>query len=232
MSVIFGSHQITNDEIIDLKTAQGDFTFTYPYKEDKYYTVILYDETVEYLHYLAINIDHDNQLEEVVEYTPPKPPLQKHKYILYIFEQENLNRAQEVKRRRPFDLTSFIQSNNLDSVAALPFYVDSRVGVEYYSPLSSGEKTATPMKEGTDEDVAKYCSCIISSAKGDKEEKYNPYAICSKVGSRVQKCGPYYEFDRFNVEQLQTYLRLKGISFKPNDSKETLLSILYKWKGM
>jgi phosphatidylethanolamine-binding protein (PEBP) family uncharacterized protein len=88
----------------------------------KLYTLIMSDPdapAADWLHWLVINNDGSSK-EELVPYSPPKPPSGIHRYIFYLCEQSQPLRLQAPPRAL-FDTHNFIKTNKLRIVKQVQF---------------------------------------------------------------------------------------------------------------
>ena len=92
----------------------------------------------------------------------------------------------------------------------------------------------------------KYCSCILKVSESGSEECltekewggvdsngkkcYNPYAVCGIHGGSNRRCGMYYDFDKFTLEQLQAYAYARKVNIRNKNSRKLLIEDIVQYK--
>jgi hypothetical protein len=78
----------------------------------------------------------------------------------------------------------------------------------------------------------KYCKCLLDvNTVGKNGKKYNPYAVCAHSTKGSYKyCSEIYDFPKLTESQLKHYAILKNIQVDENDTRDSLLKKIYKWK--
>ena len=116
------------------------------------------------------------------------------------------------------------------------------------SNSDDAKNQVTPFKKDhkLTEEEREYCSCLLKVSrkmspdclqnkkwgKTDDEGNrcYNPYGTCGKNGGSNRKCGMYYDFENFNLEQLKAYVFARKMEVRNSESKKMLLEDIQKYK--
>ena len=177
-----------SDDIINLE-------FIWPYKNNKYYTLMMYDIDTPslYIHLLVINIPK-NDIENgtiILNYIKPNPPSDTHRYIIDIFEQSGLIAAPKIDTRDRFPLLNFIEKNNLYLIdekmivsSSNEFYlannnnnlsrnnlINNSIVDDPPNHYNINKKHTNIIKQNSDlnDRNQKYCSCVIKVAEKNTE---------------------------------------------------------------
>lgn len=239
-NIWINSNEISNLEI------------TWDYKNNKYYTLIIYDLDTPsiFIHLLVTNIPR-NEIEYgtvILNYMKPNPPSNTHRYIIAVFEQAGLITESEFGMRDRFPLRNFLLTNNLRPLDE-KMIISSRN--EFYL-VDRNAKNNNPKNNIIQEDSdlnersQKYCSCVIDVASKNikrcnlernwgnvsgEKTCYSPYAVCAKsVGTTNRECGLNYNYNIMTKEQLITFLNLNRIDADISLNKDQLMKLIQSKK--
>lgn len=118
-------HIYANDQLLESGKKYNtnlldDFELEWEALPDTFYTLYIYDNTINLVHALIVNIPN-NEIDKgdvILPYIPPNPPgTSKHRYIFNIYKQHRHMRTFEASRE-DFDLEDFIDSRRLDLVGS------------------------------------------------------------------------------------------------------------------
>lgn len=243
MEIYQAKRALEYDEYLPLEDLY-DLNIRWDSDGKKYYTLIIYDTTKKYLHYLEVDITKGKMGsgKVLVEYQPPNPPREDedHEYVFSIYMQGTRTDIPSKKfQRSNFDVIRYIRENQLSLYTNTIIYANSE---EYYYP---------ELKPGTDfmknntylaPEEEKYCSCIarlsekqspkclesIRSGKKYSDKCYNPYAVCAKsTKSTSRKCHTGYLYNNMSDKQLKSLALLKGkITSSQGYNREKIINIL------
>src|SRR5688572_16002325 len=110
MSVYFDSKLVATEnspESVPISVAKGIFSYAFVSDKGKWYTVILYDKTLKYVHYLAMNVDGEdpNKHYVVLDYEQPKVTNTTREFNLLIYEQPDIiNEIEKIQSRSSFNV--------------------------------------------------------------------------------------------------------------------------------
>lgn len=125
MKVLINCRPLSYGEILDYETAQNPLYPRWTADPHLLYTLILYDLSSFYLHFLEINIpdNHLSQGKVLAAYLPPLPQVGTRKYFLEVYTHEGPLNIPTLPRREGFPLFEFIKRFNLKLVDSISFLV-------------------------------------------------------------------------------------------------------------
>lgn len=108
---------------------QGKLEITWVANDDDYYTYIMYDDTVDHLHYLLNNISRADHTKEIgIPYRSPHPPSGIHNYIVNVYRQmDSKNPITDLypsRTMRLIDLVEYTRKNKLKLEDTTSFHVE------------------------------------------------------------------------------------------------------------
>jgi len=209
--------------------------------KNEYYTLMIYDidapypdrnTSSPYVHLLITNIP-GNQIRQgsfILPFVKPNPPLKSHnhRFIVSLFEQNNIINNINSNNRSKFDLGGFIKHNGLhlldDEILEIdPQHKEFFLRSKEDDPLDPVHPLLIPNADLSEQEK-KFCDCIEKvSVKqplscltdkdwyGYREGKQcaDPYKVCAKsVGTTSRKCTENYNFDEWTDKQKQSYAAL------------------------
>lgn len=127
-----GQHKIINGEYIDLDKVTLMPKIKFVPESNTYYTTIMVDPDAPsktnpiYKYWIHLLIINNN--EGIIEFANPNPPKGSgpHRYIIYLFKQENKLGDIHVYSRNNFDLDKFISTYNLTLVGNIMFITERK----------------------------------------------------------------------------------------------------------
>jgi phosphatidylethanolamine-binding protein (PEBP) family uncharacterized protein len=105
MEVFYNNKILNNNEFLKPSATQFKPQIKYPFKNNKLYTLLMYDPDSVYgnrFHWIVTNIFQDvKNGEDALLYTGPAPPPKTgtHRYIFELYEQENRNNNVKIEER-------------------------------------------------------------------------------------------------------------------------------------
>jgi hypothetical protein len=126
LDLFFGNLEVKNNELLSYEEAQKEIFLDWNYKRNKLYMLILYDLNTEKIHLFQVNIEENNYFETgdiYVEYEPPHPELDTHKYIIVVKEQKRKIEDQNI----PDDFLRFFTALPLPIVGSRLFKVEHEI---------------------------------------------------------------------------------------------------------
>lgn len=232
--VKLGTTDLLKVDTLEEDDAQGELNYDFPRYKNEHYTVMVYDETVSYLHYLAINISRKDDGEEIISYKPPTPPSGTHRYAFIIYLQNGIIDLESAPKRSQFNLKAFVKKHDLEETDVIPFKVK-------HTDDPPQDKRGQTKETKQNEREGKYCSCVVKVAakntpecnKGKKWPSsgcYNPYAVCAKSTKTSSRgCYKYYQFEDFDDDQLEAFMDLENIKHKAHPKREDMLRDIKQW---
>lgn len=246
---IFFNDVIANDKLVSSTLAQKRVSFTWTITPNLK-TIIVYDQDAPYppprnvnspfVHMLAVNVK-DDITETVFSYMPPSPPAdsEPHTYFVELYHQTGPVSLRPRTERAKFDVYKFALNNNMTLVARTVF----KVG---HSPEITTPTATVPSHpdEGINfkststltEEQKKHCRCRLKAAAKNpgtcnldkawgQGKCYNPYAVCSRAGSRVRSCGKDYDFDTMADKYLIAYAALHNVEAPVPYDREHMIQL-------
>ena len=186
------------------------------------YALYMYDANTKTNKYLNVNI-HGNDIlsgDVWVMYSPPNPPKgQFHTYILNLYGYNGYieRPSGPINNKIEFEQVALLSSINF------------QIGNVEFVPLGAAEPYFKADNDLSDKEK-RYCRCVIKvSGKGKVN---NPYAVCAKsVKTTSRRCGKNYDFQQFNDDELQGYIKLNKIPLPNYMTRESMLNTIYSWKA-
>lgn len=172
----FGLFQVISNQAISFGQSQQLITIDWIVKTGKFYTLVFYDNTVNKVHYLIINIPGTNldAGKTLVEYTPPIN--ESNGYSLEIFEQQEPIFGDLTDYELNFN--SLSKRNNLYYLDAISFNIIPGT----YNPADY--PVILPK-----EDEVKDCGC--SHNEPDKNSFYDEYLKTYAALKQISVPNPY-----------------------------------------
>ncbi|AYV86171.1 MAG: hypothetical protein Solumvirus1_46 [Solumvirus sp.] len=104
---------------------QGELKIDYDVEDDKYYTYIMYDISVDHLHFLKNNMSGNDGKDVItLPYRSPNPPSGRHVYVIECYQQQDLIRVLYDNRKfTAEDRLNYINTNKLKLMATANFQV-------------------------------------------------------------------------------------------------------------
>lgn len=105
MEISYNNKILNNNEFLKPSATQFKPQIKYPFKNNKLYTLLMYDPDSVYgnrFHWIVTNIFQDvKNGEDALLYTGPAPPPKTgtHRYIFELYEQENRNNNVKIEER-------------------------------------------------------------------------------------------------------------------------------------
>jgi len=144
-------------------------------KNNVYYTLIIYDMDTPftYIHLLVTNIPK-NDIEYgtiVLNYVQPNPPSGNHKYVIAIYEQQELITNFKFEARSRFPLLDFIKQNNLKLTDEKMITSGNINNLRDDPPKYKRSNSNNIIRKDYDlnDKSKKYCSCVVKVAEKNSE---------------------------------------------------------------
>lgn len=231
----------------------ANLEFIWEVENDNYHSLVIYDidaKSSPYIHLFVTNIPGNTIREGNYNFTyvPPKPPRNdpNHRYIIALFEQEELVNEIKPFRRTSFPLEKIIKENGLSLLDDEVLEVDPLTLMFYLrdkedDPLDVIHPLLMPDSQLSDKEK-KYCDCVekvsvkqpsscltdkISYERREGKVCVDPYKVCAySVGTTSRKCSTYYNYDEMTDKQLIAYANLHNKSIPtPYNRKKLLITI-------
>lgn len=249
--VFLDGHEV-NDKLITRQVAKGSLRLSWsPNSQLK--TIIIYDQDAPYpppqninspfIHMIAVNVT-DTISEYIFPYISPEPPLDSapHTYYVDLYQQAGPVTLRARDARAKFDVYKFALNNNMTLIARTAFKVgdETKITSDSSHLLPSYPEDGINFKSTSSltEEQKKHCRCRLkvaaknpescSSSEWGSKGCYNPYAICSRAGSRIRSCSEDYDFDTMSDKYLIAYAHLHNISISSPYNRMELLSRVKK----
>lgn len=125
MKVFINYQHLSYGETLDYEMAQNPLYPSWSTEPQFLYTLILYDLSSFYLHFLEMNIpgNYLSQGKVIIPYLPPLPQVGTRKYFLEVYKQEEPLNLTIPPLREGFDLFHFIKRLDLKLVDSISFLV-------------------------------------------------------------------------------------------------------------
>lgn len=247
--VFLDEHEV-NDKLITRQVAKGSLKLSWsPNSQLK--TIIIYDQDAPYppprninspyIHMLAVNIT-DAISEYIFPYVAPEPPSDSppHTYYVDLYQQSGPVSLRARDARAKFDVYKFALNNNMILIARTAFKVGSEIQAvsdpSHLLPSYPEDGINFKSTSTLTDEQKKHCRCRLKVAAKNPEACsasewgskgcYNPYAVCSRAGSRVRACSKDYDFDTMSDKYLIAYAHLHSIAIpSPYDRMELLSKV-------
>ncbi len=125
VEIAFAATPIDNNDHIPIWITQDEPNVFWNLESGYEYTIIMYDfdaPNPPYLHWIATNITSESRGQDLVPYTPPRPPgNQIHTYTVEVFLQQHPIEFETITNRAEFPLDEFIIGNDLVSIWSTNF---------------------------------------------------------------------------------------------------------------
>ena len=187
------------------------------------------------VHILAVNL-RDVIEQTPISYLPPNPPVDSppHTYMVELYRQTGPLSLEPLLDRSNFDVDKFAALHGLTLLARTSFQVGARTLLHSHdeipfkptSTLTESQKAhcrcrlevGAKQPPACNLDKAYSASAAHSGSSiprlpDQREGKtcYNPYAVCSRAGTRVRSCTEDYDFANMDDKYLIAYATLHGV---------------------
>jgi hypothetical protein len=216
---------IPNNATISLAEAKGSPEFEYTFKAKHQYTILMYDITVNYLHYLR------TRGQNLVEYIPPER--NGHTYVVDVYESDRPLVIEVPKSQEGFRLSNYgtlvgrttFSTSGKDPLMGAGEYASMETN--NYNIAYHGSERFVPGNPLT-ERQQKYCSCRLKVlAKGNTT---NPNAVCAKsTGTTYRDCWAWYAWERLPDDEIAAYAKTHNIQVPNPYNREQMLQTINQW---
>lgn len=232
--------EVSPNQLFTISESKGRLTVLIDgLDKDLHYTLLMRDPdspNPDYLHFLKSNIDARDLTfytlkGGIVDYMPPAPPTDVHRYIIELYKQRSYILYPEVMGRTNFNIIHFMKKWDLIFIDSITFRVDSRLSNNKNERQNPSRKQKEWHPEISDNE---YCRCLIDIAKKNSSECnknknygydkcYSPRAICNRIPHESTKCSNKYHYDKMDDDELRALAELEGIDVPVPFSRRQLL---------
>lgn len=211
---------------------------------DKYYTIIIYEESNNYINTIVGNIlgNDTNNSTKIYQYLPPgKENTENNQpfnvYIAQIYVQKNYTSFDiDSSDRNNFSVQDFVLYYNLDIIDELKIMYNS-IDKTFYT-VNSGYFNIIRKDSLLDPNEKMYCQRLISHAEKqpglcnfqkawftDKKSSIeNPFATIEKeIGISTDQCPYNYDYDKMSQKQLIAFCNIYNVDIKDDDDKNNII---------